>query len=273
MGRSPHIAFLIGKPMARGSMIAGVVERLHHHWSTVTLHRPSKDSPLPDGILESDRIVQRGLGVEELSQIAKIEAAGVRCINRIPAAMACANRWTLMSRLRNGGIAIPETYLIDSWATVLEQTQGTPSVVKALDGELGRGAHVLLAPDGVLPSIKPFDGPFIVQEYLPGNPTVNKVYVAGSKMRGLVKKSLIVKELDDTYVVPFAVRDQLQEISARVGNVLSLDIFGVDYLDGPHGPTVIDVNPFPGFRGIPDASRIIAEHVVDIYRDIYRNQS
>lgn len=262
-----HITFLVGKPLARGSMIAGVVERAHHHWATVTLHRPTKGTPLPEGIFETDLIVQRGLSVDELASIEEVEASGVRCINRIFAAIACADRWSLMSTLGSGGVPIPETHVIHSWPEVYSQRRGIPTVVKTLDGKLGRGANVVLTPDGLLPSREPFPGPFVVQEYLAGNPTVTKVYVAGEQMRGIVKRSLIAEDLDHNFVVPFEVSDELRELSSRVADVMSLDIFGVDFLDGPHGPAVIDVNPFPSFRGIPEAHRIVSEHVMDVFQD------
>lgn len=265
-GSRSHITFLVGKPMARDSMIAGVIERAHHHWSTVTLHRPESNTPLPESIHQSDLIVQRGLNREQLNAISHLEKSGVRFINRISAAVDCADRWTLMSKLHAGGVPVPKTRLIESWTEVLNVAKGNATVIKTLDGALGRSAHVLMAQNGLLPSIEPFAGPFIVQDYVPGNPTVSKVYVAGKKMRGLEKKSLVAEDLDDDFVVPFEVGNELQDISKLVAKVLSLDIFGVDYLEGPMGPTVIDVNPFPGFRGIPDASRIISRHVLDVFQ-------
>lgn len=260
------IAFLVGKPLARGSMMAGVVERAHHHWATVALHRPERGTPLPEWIFESDLIIQRGLSTDELVEVAHVETSGVRCINRVSAAIACADRWSLISRLRTGDVPVPRTYIAGTWTETISATFGNPVVIKTVDGGTGRGANVLIAPDGQLPADEPFAGPFIVQDYLAGNPTVSKVYVAGENMRGLIKKSLSVDEIDDGYIVPFEVNAELRALATCVADVLSLDIFGMDVLDGPLGPTVIDVNPFPGFRGIPDASRLIADHVLDVFR-------
>lgn len=267
MGSRGHITFLLGKPAKPDSMIAGVIERAHHHWPTIILHQPQPDLPLPESIFESDMIVQRGLSRDNLNTLQSLEDAGVRCINRITATIDCADRWALMSTLNAAGIPIPETRIIDTWHELLEYANGNPCVVKALDGEVGRGSGVLISADGVLPNSEPFSGPFIAQEYLAGNATVTKVYIAGNEMRGLVKRSMVAQEVDESFAALFEVSDELRKLSQSVAEALSLDIFGVDYLDGPMGPTVIDVNPFPGFRGIPDAVKIISRHILDEARE------
>lgn len=262
-----HVTFLMGKPAKPGSLTAGLVERMHHHWRTVVLHQPAAGVPLPESISESDIIIQRGLSPELLRMIEPLESSGIRCINRIGSSLDCANRWTLMSKLDSGFVPVPETRLFDRWADLLDFAEGNPIVVKALDGEVGRGSNVLISTDGILPQNEPFAGPYIAQKYLAGNPTVTKVYVAGNEMRGLVKRSLVADEVDESFAASFQVNNELRDLSTRVANTLALDIFGVDFLDGPQGPTVIDVNPFPGFRGIPDAIKFVSEHILDEARE------
>ena len=53
----------------------------------------------------------------------------------------------------------------------------------------------------------------------------------------------------------------MSELAVGVGLALGLDIYGVDVIAGPHGPRVIDVNPFPGLRGIVDGASLVAGHV------------
>ncbi len=43
-----------------------------------------------------------------------------------------------------------------------------------------------------------------------------------------------------------------------VGGTLHLDIYGVDVVEGPDGPVLVDVNAFPSCRGVPGAARAIA---------------
>ncbi|MQS12254.1 alpha-L-glutamate ligase [Streptomyces kaniharaensis] len=50
----------------------------------------------------------------------------------------------------------------------------------------------------------------------------------------------------------------------RVGEVFGLDVYGVDLLDGPAEPVIVDVNAFPGIRGrtgAPEALAALAQRV------------
>lgn len=140
-----------------------------------------------------------------------------------------------------------------------------PVVVKTLDGNAGRGVNVLISPSGVLPADPPFRGPFNAQQYLPNSPTVQKQYVAGVRTSGLLTSSPLLDTSQDTFV-PFKVDEELGDLAARVAEALHLDVFGIDVIRGPVGPTVIDVNPFPGFRGITHAGRRITEHILAVSR-------
>ncbi len=220
---------------------------------------------LPDAVFESSIVVQRGLDEDGLALASKLEDSGVRCTNPIVATLACHDRLAVMRALAEADILVPETSIVPSWTEFLSLANGQPIVVKTLDGNAGRGVNVLIAPSGILPSDAPFEGPFIAQQYLPNSSMVQKLYVAGNQVRGLLKNSPLLPESIDASV-PFDVDSELQEVAARIAQALHLDVFGADIIRGPEGPTVIDVNPFPGFRGVPDANRMIANHILAVSR-------
>ncbi len=47
-------------------------------------------------------------------------------------------------------------------------------------------------------------------------------------------------------------------MALRAGEVFGLDVYGVDLLDGPGEPVVVDVNAFPGIRGQAGAPEALA---------------
>ncbi|GAA2827125.1 alpha-L-glutamate ligase [Kitasatospora sp. CM 4170] len=47
-------------------------------------------------------------------------------------------------------------------------------------------------------------------------------------------------------------------LALRVGEVFALDVYGVDLLDGPAEPVIVDVNAFPGIRGQAGAPEALA---------------
>ena len=262
-GQQPRIAFLLGKPVRDTSVLPDVFARLREVPATVTLHLPKGDEPMPSWLFDAALVVQRGLGVAELTSALRLEAAGVRRCNRVTATIAVRDRALTFQKLAAAGLPVPATVRAATWPEVHDLAGERPVVVKAADGGIGRGRGVLLADTGSLPPQEPFAGPYIAQEYIRGDGRDHKVYVAGPQARGLVKQ-WPPRQTADQPGVPFMIDAQLADLARRVGRALDLEIYGVDFLYGPRGPTVVDVNPFPGFRGVPQAARLIARHLAAI---------
>lgn len=212
--------------------------------------------------------MQRGLGKDELAMTLPIETTGLRCVNRVLATAGCNDRARVMTTLARADIPVPESWVFPDWRGLLRHGNGRPLVVKTRDGNIGRSINILISTDGNLPQDPPFDGPYLAQAYLPDNPAVQKLYVVGKQARGLLKPSPIVSKPETGAAIPFDVDPDLLRLAARIGETLELDIFGADIRFGPDGPTVVDVNPFPGFRGIADADRLIAGHILSMYKNV-----
>ena len=83
--------------------------------------------------------------------------------------------------------------------------------------------------------------------------------VAGRACRGLLKpwprRESATQRL-------FAPEPMLGELALAVGRVLALEIYGVDFVVGEIGPLIVDVNGFPGFKGVPEAARLIGDYLL-----------
>jgi ribosomal protein S6--L-glutamate ligase len=253
--RPPRIAFLLGKPVPASSALAGALDRLRALPATVTIHHPGGEAP-PLSLFDADLIVQRGLPMPALEAALALERAGIRCCNGIAATIAVKDRARSVQTLAGAGVPVPTTVPVDAWPALRDKTAGRPVVVKTAAERTGRGRGVLVAARGDLPPEAPFEGPYVAQDYVPNDGMVHKVYVAGRQAAGLLKR-----QSADGPAAAFAPDPGLIALSLRVGAALGLEIYGVDVLSGPDGPVVIDVNPFPGFRGVPDAARLIADHL------------
>lgn len=182
---SNQIAFLLGKPLGRETVLAEVVERLHRLAPTIILHHAANSGPIPEVLFRSGLVVQRGLNRTQLDAAERLEQAGVRCCNRIAPTRASNNRAGVLANLAAAGICAPETRVVETWSEVLETSRRQAIVVKEADERTGRGQGVLIAADSVLPDEPPFRGPYVVQEYIPNNGTIQKLYVAGGRCEGL----------------------------------------------------------------------------------------
>jgi ribosomal protein S6--L-glutamate ligase len=55
----------------------------------------------------------------------------------------------------------------------------------------------------------------------------------------------------------------VQEIALRCGRIFGLGLYGLDVIEGPTGPVVIDLNYFPSYKGMPDAAALLARYILD----------
>lgn len=266
----PVIVVLLGKPLHQQSVVSGMIEQLHHSFPTISLHHAREHKELPGWLLGSDLIVQRGLSQAVLASAERFEENGVRCCNTIVATRLCGSRLAISERLAFAGVPIPATRGFESWPGVLQIAERQPIVVKRDTTEVGRGAQVLIATDGgELPKLPPFGGPYIVEDFISDGTTVHKLYIVNRKVRGLRKQSQSTGE-SIISAISFEVEGPLRNLAFQTRDAIGLEIFGMDVLMGRDGPVVVDVNPFPGFRGIDDAARLIANHITSIIRSLDR---
>jgi ribosomal protein S6--L-glutamate ligase len=58
----------------------------------------------------------------------------------------------------------------------------------------------------------------------------------------------------------------MRDIALRCGEVVGLQVYGVDMIESEDGLWVIDVNGFPGFKGLPGIDEVLADYIYDYAR-------
>lgn len=262
--RRRFIALVLGKPPGGSSILPEVAARLRDEGFRVAVHLPHEAAEaVPAWLCDVDLVVHRGLDRRALAAIHHLERAGIRCCNPIRSVHSVRDRLLLIQTLSRAGLPTPATSRAGTWADAVTTARGQAVVVKARDGRRGRGAGVVLAPDGRVPAIAPFDGPYILQDFVTGAGREYKLYVAGRDVRVLLASAsrLLGSEPAEPPEAP-----ALIDLALRAGRALGLQIYGVDVLMGTDGPRIVDVNAFPGFRRVPDAPRLVAGAITDIAR-------
>lgn len=258
----PRIALAWSKAPKPGSIAAQVAECLAALGAHVREHRPHDEREAWPGWLRScDLVVHRGVR-PELLRLARADPATSELpwCNPLAATLDVSDRWTLQTRLTHAGVATPSAWRHDAWSDVLERHRA-PCVVKQVDGRVGRAAHVIVQRNGQLPEMPPFDGPYLVQALVPGDGLDHTLYVAGDRVFLALKR--VDTESRRSELVAVAVPDaRMRDLALRVGEATGLELFNLDAIHAPDGMVVVDVNPFPGFRGIHGAAEAIASHVL-----------
>ena len=105
----------------------------------------------------------------------------------------------------------------------------------------------------------------IVQDYVPGPGEDLKVYVVGDHVAA-VRKPFSA----DSFAVPgrpCPVSDEVRRLAPLVGRAFGLGLYGVDVVEGPDGPVVVDLNYFPGYKGLPGMAPLVADYIEDFSRE------
>ena len=135
-----------------------------------------------------------------------------------------------------------------------------PLILKPHRGYHGVGVGVVSQPDE-LPGAAAYPEVVFAQEYLAHAERDLKVFVIGEEVFG-VRKAFA----EDSFLQagrPTPVPPEVESLARRCGEAFGLELFGLDVAEDPErGPLIIDLNYFPGYRGVPNAARRLASYIL-----------
>lgn len=257
----PSVVCLLGKSPKPGTIFDLIQDDLIASNIPVQILLPHDTGSLGTEQWPQDTlVVHRGLNKEMLDQLEQTEADGWRVCNSPTSSILARDRNALMCRLRSAGLPVPICQQKTDWVDVIRMGAERSVVVKAVDGTVGRGTRIVMAARNALPKIAAFSGPYHVEEYIQNDGLDRKLYVAGSSCFGLIKPW---PRNPDVPAQSFDASPELVDLAKAVGVATGLEIFGVDVLLGAKGPMIVDVNVFPGFRGIDQAHSAVVHHLLE----------
>jgi ribosomal protein S6--L-glutamate ligase len=104
-------------------------------------------------------------------------------------------------------------------------------------------------------------GTLFLQEFLADAGDTYKAYVVGQHV-------VVGRRLEDcgrVVIEPVAMPADVTDAIVRVGRAFAMSVYGIDFFYRDGHVVILDVNDFPSFRGVPDASRRIVEFVATNY--------
>lgn len=254
------VAFVLGRRPRAGSVLPAVFSLLEGRGLTVSVDIVGQQTPvgLPPRWAAADLLVPRGLRLPVLEMLASLP--GIAACNPAAATLAARDKRTARERLLAAGVPLPEAIAADRWESVRTFGARRAVVVKAVAGSRGQGILMTNRP-GSLPAHPPFEGPWIGEEKVPGDGLDRKLYVVGSAVHGVLR-TWPPRTLVDKRGTAFDPTPHQGALARRAAAALGLTLAGVDVIQSPRGPVVVDINAFPGFKGVPHAAARIAEHLV-----------
>ncbi len=193
-----------------------------------------------------------------LSLAGVLHNQGARVLNPYSCCLAARDKIVASERLRTANIPTPRSWLTGNLIQLRHVVTELPLVVKPYIGGRGKDVHIVRHPDE-LAALPPNQRQWLVQELIPGPGEDLKVYVIGNEVFGLRKPSTPTSSR--TSGRPCAVSSEVRDIALRCGQALGLSLYGVDVIESPDGPVVVDVNYFPSYKEVPNAAGRLADYI------------
>jgi ribosomal protein S6--L-glutamate ligase len=104
------------------------------------------------------------------------------------------------------------------------------------------------------------DEPVIVQKFHDNDGWDYKLYVVGARVLAVRRRSPLGPGSGSKIGVHVAsLPSQWVALARTTGKAFGLEVYGVDLLHTRDGPLIVDVNPFPGGRGVDGMASALAE--------------
>ncbi|MFI7241454.1 ATP-grasp domain-containing protein [Streptomyces qinglanensis] len=267
-----RLCFLVEERYREDGMPMAVIRRLRAWGHCVDVLRPgvslirvSEDIRAGSHDAWVLKTVPHGPGLTLLEAAA---AVGLTTVNDARSVRGVRDKALAAAVGRSRGLPVPVTYAVARPESLGEiPSSAFPLVVKPADGSAGRAVRLVSSPE-LLPRLcgeLAGEGLLIAQPYVPNSGTDLKVYCVGGEMFATQRCSPLHPELSvPEQQVPLSA--EVAALAAETGSVYGLDLYGVDVLLGPEGPVVVDVNDFPSFRQVPDATARVAHAILALAR-------
>ncbi|MGI5346895.1 ATP-grasp domain-containing protein [Streptomyces sp. CA-250714] len=263
-----RLCFLVEEQYRHDGMPVEVIRQLRAWGHRVDVLRPGSSLVRVSEDIQAGshdawvlKTVSDGPGLALLESAASV---GLATINDARAIRGVRDKARAAAVGRSRGLPVPVTYAAARPEALAEIPDAEfPLVVKPADGSAGRAVRLVPSPEA-LPYLRgelAGEGVLLAQPYVPNSGVDLKVYSVGGELFATQRASPLHPEL--------SAREQRVPLSAEVaglvaeaGSVYGLDLYGVDVLLGPDGPVVVDVNDFPSFRQVPDATARVARAIL-----------
>lgn len=245
----------------RISPIMPVVVQLLKTWGCEVdiIYPEERVTPLSEIRAEHDLYILKSGTELALSLAGALHAVGARILNPYPVAATMRDKIASMRVLEAAGVPVPETYVTSHSRRLASLLDAGPLVLKPYRGSQGRGVHVVWDADE-LDDVPNDEGPVFAQRYHKPEGEDHKIYVIGDQVFG-VKRIFPAKTYDEKVGKPFTITSEFREIAIRCGRAFGVELFGFDVVMSEGRPYVVDIQSFPGFKGVPDAALRLADYI------------
>src|SRR5438874_4097399 len=194
---------------------------------------------------------------------AALHAAEAALLNPYPASATLRDRIVKLRVLQGAGVPATKTFVASHVDQLRAALEHGPLVIKPYRklarSAPGEGIHVV-RDAAELAALPPISEPVFAQRYHASDGPDRKIYSIGSEIFGVLR-SWPARTHREKLGQAFTPDAELVDITRRCGAALGIDLFGVTVVQSGGKPYVVDMTSIPGFKGVPDAARRLAEYI------------
>jgi RimK family alpha-L-glutamate ligase len=231
-----------------------------------------------DALEELLALIIRPIGrgsVEEvifrMDLLQRLERFGLLIVNPPKSIERAVDKYHALTLLEEQGIPVPRTAVTESPSRALKSFHelGGDVVIKPLFGSRGIGSTRISDPDvaeRIFRAVSFYHGVLYLQEFIEHGTSDIRAFVLGDNVLSSMRR---VSEGWKTNVSqgaepsPLKLGGDLEELAVRASEVVGCIVSGVDILEGPEGPMIIEVNSQPGWEGLQKVTKFnIADEII-----------
>ena len=227
---------------------------------------------------ELDALIVRPIGQGSLEELVfrmdmlyRLQRLGLYVINPPEAIEHCVDKYDILAILEDNGISVPRTAATENVNEALKAFDGLGGdvIVKPIFGSRGVGATRIVdreVASTIFRAITFHHGVVYIQEFVPHGYSDIRAFVIGERVVAAMRR--VAESWKTNYSqgarpMSIDVEKTLEKLAVKSAKLIDCKIAGVDVLESPEGPMVVDVNSQPGWRGLQSVTRVnIADEIV-----------
>ncbi len=227
---------------------------------------------------ELDALMVRPIGrgsLEELvfrmDMLYRLQRLGLYVINPPEAIEHCVDKYDILAILEENGIHVPRTAATENVDEALKAFDelGGDVIVKPIFGSRGMGATRVVdreVASTIFRAITFHHGVIYIQEFVPHGYSDVRAFVIGDRVVAAMRR--VATNWKTNYSqgarpMSLELEKTLDEIAVKSAKLVGCKVAGVDILESPMGPIVVDVNSQPGWKGLQSVTRVnVADEIV-----------
>ena len=228
---------------------------------------------------ELDLLIVRPIGRGSLEELVfrmdvlyRLQRAGLYVINPPEAIEHCADKYDILTILEENGVPVPRTAVTESIGEAARafKALGGDVIVKPIFGSRGIGATRVNDSEvaaTVFRAVTFYHGVIYLQQFIDHGFSDIRAFVIGNRVVAAMKR--VARGWKTNYSqgarpMRMDLEKVHEDLALKSAKSIACKIAGVDILESPSGPVVVEVNSQPGWRGLQSVAPVnIADEIVD----------